>query len=291
MTHSGGRRLSLATGLPLVIDLRDPWSIRRRIHEEYASPVYFQLADRYEAAAVRHASLVVANTEASRDAMRAKYPREAARIITVMNGYDEDEVPRSARREAFVIAYTGILYLQRDPRLLFRAAARVVGELGLGPEQFRFEFMGDTTAGSGVPIESIARDEGLEGYVRARPRRPRREALELLADAALLLVYPHNPLAIPSKVFEYMRYDAWLLALAEPGTPTETILRNTGADVIAPGDVDGMTALLRMRYRQFAAGERPPHLRNVEPFSRRNQAGILLDALEAVLSGTSERRP
>lgn len=283
MAHDAGRRIAARTGLPLIVDLRDPWSIRRPIHAEYASPLYFRLADRYERAAVKAASLMVANTEALQRAMQDRYPGAADRIIAAMNGYDEDQPARSAKRDGFVIAYTGILYLRRDPRLLFRAAARVVRELRLLPEQFRFEFLGDTTAGNGVPIETIAREEGLEGYVRARPRRPRGEALELLAEAALLLVYPHNSLAIPSKVYEYMRYDAWLLALAEPGSPTETILRDTGADVLAPQDLDAMTRLLRERYQQFAAGERPPPLRNVEQFSRRNQARILFDALEAAL--------
>lgn len=284
MTYEGGRRVSARAGLPLVIDLRDPWSIRRRIHEEYASPVYFHLADRYERRAVEQASLVVANTDALRAAMQHVYPRAHGRIITVTNGYDEDPLPSTPQRDRFIIAYAGVMYLQRDPRLLFRAAARVIQEFGIRPDQFGFEFIGGTTAGNGVPIETIARSEGLEGFVRAQPRRPRQEALELLSQASLLFSYPHNPLAIPSKIYEYMRFPAWVLTLAEPGTPAATVLQDTGADVLAPDDLEGITRVLRNRYLQFAAGERPGYLAGVEQFSRRNQARILFDAIEARVS-------
>jgi len=52
-------------------------------------------------------------------------------------------------------------------------------------------------------------------------------------------------MAIPSKVFEYMRYEAWLLALAEPRSATAQLLRDTPADVVRPDDVDALAGVLR----------------------------------------------
>src|SRR2546427_5608238 len=38
-------------------------------------------------------SLIIANTEHSRDALQAVYPDARERIIAIMNGYDEDPLP------------------------------------------------------------------------------------------------------------------------------------------------------------------------------------------------------
>ena len=65
MAHEGGRQLSKQTGIPHVIDMRDPWSLIQRVQEDIASPVWLHLASRYERAAIRDAAFVSMNTEAS----------------------------------------------------------------------------------------------------------------------------------------------------------------------------------------------------------------------------------
>src|SRR5690606_20304415 len=49
--HTAGLRLAGRTGLPLVLDLRDPWSLQQRLGRAVASPLWFRLAERHEAAA------------------------------------------------------------------------------------------------------------------------------------------------------------------------------------------------------------------------------------------------
>src|SRR5207249_4914766 len=147
------------------------------------------------------------------------------------NGYDEDPVPRSRHGRRFTIEYAGTIYLDRNPRMLFKAAARVVRELALSPSDFRIELMGDVKSFEGVPIEVIAGEEHLNGFVGARPPGLRRDVVEFLADAAMLLSLPQDSdMAIPSKIFEYMQYDAWILALAERDSATERLLRGSNAD-------------------------------------------------------------
>jgi len=80
-----------------------------------------------------------------------------------------------------------------------------------------------------------------------------------------------------------MPYDAWVLALAERGSATEHLLRGSEADVVAPDDFDGLAAVLRKRYLQYASGERPKNLATNPRYSRREQARRLFDAIEASL--------
>lgn len=290
--HEGARRLSRATGIPFAIDMRDPWSDLERWNESVASPTTPWIARRHERAAVAEAALIVMNTEPARAAMQALYPAAADRIIAVMNGYDEDEeLPAAQRDGVFRLAYAGTIYLDRSPKSLFSAAARVVRELSLRPEHLAIEFMGPPAQLEEASIEDLARRSGIEAFVKVHPQGTRREAAQFLARASMLVNLPQdNHTAIPSKVFEYMRFEAWLLALAEPGSATELLLRDTGADVAAPGDVDGIAEILRNRICEHRAGQVPRALAADGRLSRRTQATRLFEAVDEVLArGTSAR--
>lgn len=97
----------------------------------------------------------------------------------------------------------------------------------------------------------------------------------------LLTMSGTNMAAIPAKTFEAGRFPAWLLALSAPGSATALLLEGTEADVAAPDDVEGILAILRKRYDEFAAGVRPVPVGADPRFSRREQARILFEAIEA----------
>jgi protein-tyrosine-phosphatase len=287
MVHEAARRLADAKGLPLVIDLRDPWSLLQRIPEPVASPLWYSLAARYERRAVAEAALIVMNTESARRAMQAAYPAAAERIIAVMNGHDYEPVPRSRHGHRFTIAYAGTIYLDRDPRPLFRATAEVVRRLDLSPDELGIELMGKAGSFNGMPVEALARGAGIEAFVRVRPPGPLREAMEFLADAAVLLSLPQDSdMAIPSKIFEYMQFEAWVLALASPGSATELLLRDSGADVIPPDDEEAIARSLETRYRQYRRGERPPRLAESGRYGRLEQGRRLFDAINHCIGAT-----
>ena len=282
MVHVAGARLARAAGLPLVMDMRDPWSLAPATLRATGSPLWYALAERHERAAVGAAALVVANTAAAADALRAAHPGAARRIIAVMNGCDDELLPPRREEGRFVIAYAGSIYIDRDPRALFRAAARVIRETGMDPERFGMEFVGHAASFGGAPLRALAEAEGIGGYVAVHPRRPRVEALRMLAGASVLLSLPQGvDLSVPSKLFEYMQFSAWILAMAVPGSATERLLRGTGADVVAPGDEDALAQALRTRLAQWTLGERPRPLNADGRFSRRRQAEILFGELEA----------
>lgn len=291
MVHHAGSRLARQVGLPHVMDLRDPWSLPRRQPEEFASPLNFAVSRGSEAFAMEGAALVVANTDALRDGMRERYPERRERIITVMNGYDEERAgvpaPGGAR---FTVTYAGALYLDRDPRLFLRAAGRVVKELALSPAQFGIEFLGTGEDFAGSPLSRIAAEEGVAEFLTVHPRKPRAEALAFLAGSTMLLNLPQDSrYAIPSKVFEYLGFSSWVLALTAPGAPTALALRGTSVDVVAPDDVACITSILSARVRAFLKGERPGPITGREGLSRAAQARILFDEIDRLAGGGAAR--
>jgi hypothetical protein len=285
MAHVAGQQLRHVLGLPHVMDMRDPWSRVERVVEHVGSPVWYVLAQRRERQAVASASLVVMNTGLAAAAMRATYPAAAGRIVAVPNGFDDERIPLVPRGRTFVIAYAGSIYLDRDPRPLLEAAARVIEERRLTPDDLRLDFMGVV---EGRPVEEVAAEEGIAAYVRWRPPAPRGAAMEFQAAASMLVcLYQDSRQAIPAKLYEYMLFDAWLLVFADPGSGTADLLAGTDADVRRPGDLDGIAAVISRRYAEHVAGTRPQRLARDARFSRRTQATILFDAIERVTGPVS----
>jgi glycosyltransferase involved in cell wall biosynthesis len=277
MVHEAGRRASRHFGLPLVMDLRDPWSLPRRLSSDYASPVWFALARRHEARCVAAAAAVITNTEEVRAAMAARDPR--ARVRVVMNGYDDAPSP-VVPAPPFTITYAGAIYLDRDPRPLFRAVRATVDALGLDPARLRVRLVGDVAQFGGASTAALADTEGVGPFVELVARQPLAEVRRLLATSAVLVSLPQDsPWAVPSKVFEYMPYRSWILALAGRGSPTARLLHGTGADVHEPDDVAGIAATLCRRFEQFERGERADPAAFAR-FSRTAQAALLISELE-----------
>ncbi|HET7585751.1 MAG TPA: glycosyltransferase [Gemmatimonadaceae bacterium] len=281
MVHEGGRRVARRTGLPLVVDLRDPWSLVERLPEYLASPLCWSLAARHERRVFRAASLIVANTDAAAAALRERYPALAARVITITNGYDDDEpIPAARAERQFRLVYAGSIYIDRDPRLVFRALERVIRALSLTPPDIGFELVGNVDRYGGVPVQRIAEEEGIAPFVRTGAPRPRHEVMELMAGGTMLVSLKQDSVtAIPSKVFEYMRFPAWLLILAARGSATEMLLRGSDADVVDPDDVDAIASAIAHRVRQFRDGIRPEPIARDVRFSRRSQAERLWQAI------------
>ena len=161
--------------------------------------------------------------------------------------------------------------------------ARVVSELNLTPADLRIELMGNVASFDGVPIEAMAREEGVTAMLGIHAPGSRAQALEFLARANMVVVLPQDSdMAIPAKIFDYARFHAWILAFAERGSATAMILEGTSADVVPPGDLDGLCEVLRKRYLQHLRGERAIPLAMEERLSRRARANVLFTALEEI---------
>ncbi len=283
MAHEAARRIAHEARLPYVMDLRDPWFARENVREELDLDTFLRIAERLEHGCVRDAALVVANTEPAEEAMRARYPHLGDRLITVRNGADNDPLPAPVARDRFLIAFAGSLYAGRDPHTLFLAIARAVQDLRLTPRDLGVEFMGDGTY-QGRPITEIAARAGIDAFFVAHGTQPRVRAQEFLARASVLVSLPqHVGVALPAKIFEYVRYNAWLLVLTESGTASARALTGSSADVVDPEDVAGIADVIRRHYQEFCAGVRPRAINADGRFDRSVQAARFYDRLEAAL--------
>ena len=286
MVHDTARTIALRLGVPHVMDLRDPWSAFELEHGDSTSRVWFAIARHYEKRAVRSAKLIVMNTDLARDEMRRLYPDAADRIVTVSNGSDDEPIPPVEADGRFVVRFAGSIYMDRNPGPFFRAAAAVARRHRLSPSQFGAEFIGEVQEFAGQSVRAMAEQEGFGDYLTLGDARPRDDALKFAAGATMLLNLPQaTHQCVPAKLFEYVRFDSWLLVLAEAHSATARMFQGTDADVVAPADVDAMAAVIERRYLEFAAGRRPQAVGRDGRFDRRRQAELLSDHLSRIVAG------
>jgi len=129
----------------------------------------------------------------------------------------------------------------------------------------------------------MARDENIGEFVTVHPPVGRADALRRLSLAAMLAVLPQDSdMAVPAKVYDYMQFDAWLLAFADPGSAVGVLLSGSGADVVPADDVPACLAALERRYDEYQRGERAVRLAANPIYSRRAQADILFAAMARI---------
>lgn len=275
MAHEAGRLLARSLGLPLATDFRDPW----RFSEWFHGPAWQRRAQRAEPRVIAESTLVVVNVERVRAIMQEAYP--GARIVTVTNGVDEGAVPESPQAPGrFVIGSAGTIYLARDPAPLFEAVADLVTRRALGPDQLGLEFKGffdETVLGR---LRSLAASHGLEQHLGIHPGGTRADAARFMASCAVLVALQQgSDAAVPAKVFDYMRYPAKLLVVANPDSAVGDLLAGTSASVCAGTDTAGIRSALEEAFERHRAGRSYPPLAAEARFTRRYQAEHLIRAM------------
>ncbi|NJD17765.1 MAG: glycosyltransferase family 4 protein, partial [Gemmatimonadetes bacterium] len=133
-----GRAIHHRTGVPLVLDFRDPWSLAEGKMALRPAPTRVMVR-RLEEDAVRAAARVVLNSaeacRAYREAYRDRIPRE--RFTWVRNAFDPGLFRDTAAvpPQAFTVLYFGRVQRFVRPHVLASAFARFVEREGLAPSQ------------------------------------------------------------------------------------------------------------------------------------------------------------
>jgi glycosyltransferase involved in cell wall biosynthesis len=243
-----GYILHRITGLPWIIEFRDPW-----ILNPFREPRPFRWMESFENWLERkmlHSAdhVVVTSIQYMRDFLR-RYPTLKPDAFSyVPNGYDpedfENVMPRSF--EKFTILHTGNFYEARSP-IPFLKALRVLLH---GEPQLRANFQVLFVGKKDLNAEAALKEFSLEDVVRQVGSVSHASSIEYMlgADVLLLIPGPGNG-TMPGKTFEYLAARKPILAIAEPGVAQELISSAGIGMVAAPDDIAGIANALRNMYR------------------------------------------
>lgn len=240
------------TGIPLVLDFRDPWGSSPNFKE--GDPWLRRMHERLEGFCVRRAQRIITNTEELRSDFILRYPSLGQqRFVCVTNGFEElMPVESPPGRRCFTLVHAGALYLSRNPLHFLQAYAELLEEKHIAREHAHLCFIG------GLPIENPAIAAVLQRLgttIEVLPRLPHAQALQLQCSAsALLLFQPGLPLQVPRKLYEYLSLRLPILAITEPTSATAHILADLQIHYTAADEVEPIKRVLLQLYRDWIDG-------------------------------------
>ncbi len=283
--HVAGSEVAKRLRLPHVVDLRDPWTGGSLAESAWQRRTERELA-REECRIIGEAALTITNTESARQALAKRFPGVSKRIVAIPNGSDLplQPKPNAARREPFHVVHTGSLYLDRDPRPFLYAVAEVCRRRSLAPSDFHVTFMGPLVSIEGDSLLECEEKAGIGSIVSVLPLGTRDQARALLQSATMAVAFQGaTPTQIPAKVFEYVAYPLWLLALVGAESATGELLEGTDAIVLELDDTAGIERAIEQAFDEHARTGRPEPIGASPRFSREYQARVLLQRLEDCL--------
>ena len=237
-----GRTLARRNRLPLICDLRDPWSVcdlRRPLRPALQRSV----VDRLERGLIDASARYVVNSEATAAAYRSHHagvPPE--RFEVIRNHADAELIGHGSFtvRDAFTILFMGNFRRFLEGEALLEALGRVVREMGTTTE-IRLEVPGRVSERT---LE-LAREFGVEEALVAAPFVPYLEVGSYLKTADLLVsLMNESQLRLPAKIFDYATTDRPILSIGGHAE-LKLIVDALGGVSVGQHDVDAIAAALR----------------------------------------------
>ena len=316
-----GLALRAESGIPVVLDLRDPWALdgwhTYRHHFEWRR-ARDTMRDALEAA--DGAIMNVPNARSAAEALAPRRGKHPYGVVT--NGWEESDfttesdVPKGAKFRirfagSFVCRFMRERSLVRRIRAALRGRGETIDERGRSPlflleaiQSLREDpLLGDIgqdfvleIAGAREPETQMIVDEtGSASYVRQLGYLPHDESARFIAAADALLLPMHGlpdgarARMVPGKLYEYFGTGRPILGLCPDGDARDWIARDPRSRVADPVDSDDIAAKLCEMHALWRRGEFV-HSRRAEwtrGFTRRAQAEKLVAYLESVTGRTA----
>lgn len=243
-----GAYLKKRTGLPLMIDYRDPWNLshfNRHIFVKQRLNIFFEknvlrLCDRISTTSALMKELFVEH----------RYFEES-KIDVITNGFDE-ELQFTAHNFERVdldktkinITYTGTFYGDRQPYSFIEGLSLLIKERPEMKTEIAVNFVGNW---DNDPIKQFCQERSMLEVVKFFDMVPYKKAMKYLMESDILLLINGlnklNRIYIPAKMFDYLVVKKPILFIGNCGAPAE-IIRQVNIGVICSHDPEEIKSKL-----------------------------------------------
>jgi hypothetical protein len=275
-----GWLLARKTGLPLVLDLRDPWTLDPTIRRLKSTPT-LAVEEALERRIFAGAARIILNTERARDLHVARYPAiPAAHFAAIHNAFDPELVNIARERPPasapLTVAHFGNYHRLRSARVFLEALAQIAEARAV-----RFINYGELRSDD---LELAARLD-LARVIEQPGYVPYSEAARVLSRAHVLLLEQRNDesVQIPGKFYDYLLARRPILSLSRnPELAAALAASQAGEEVdpSSPGDV--AAALTRLAATDLDAFEARHDAGAVRKFSAAETTRALAQLLDQV---------
>lgn len=284
-----GSILKWLTGIPLVLDFRDPWitnPVFRRRH------VFRRIDALLERCVIRHADLIISNTDELRHDFLARYsfifPEQ---VVVITNGF-EDYLPNSSLKSnnIMIVTHTGDLYSSRNPKSLLEATHNAIKHDRINPREFKLRFVGGIAVNDPI-IGEILTSPFIASSIEVIPRVNYEESLRAMGESDVLILYqPGFPLQVPRKLYDYMAARRPILCIAESGSATSSLVERYELGKVCDNDAAQLEEMLVEFYGKWKNAQLAPLINDqCESFRNYNLVVQLRNHLEQVIKSHRHR--
>jgi glycosyltransferase involved in cell wall biosynthesis len=275
-----------ATGLPLCLDLRDPWT-ENFLHQR--RPPWVRRAEaRTEQWVLGRAQRITFTAEATLEAYRKKYPELGDdRMQCIYNSFDPEFRSSASWQPGgpLRVLHFGNCYGARSLATVLRAVSRLVSSGRLAASDLELVNYGRVSAAD----VSLAEELGLAEVLQARGVVPYAAGIEELAraDLALLLAYGEETLFVPAKLFDYLLAGTPILCVAPDSELTRLVEATNSGQCVLPHDDEAAAHVLDAALEARRQGRRliVPDSARVSRFAAPETAQQLARLLDGMCDG------
>jgi glycosyltransferase involved in cell wall biosynthesis len=270
--HVIARAIARESGLPWVMDFRDPWttSLYAVKRPDWAR----RKEEALELSCLKESSAISVVQDRYRDEYLNKYASlktESGKFHILPNGFDQNDFSNIAPRkfDRWTVVYTGSISYPRDPEPFFKAWKLAcerssdfkssAGCLFMGEFDSRFKAMAPEYIMDGLVIEGF---------------KPRDDVYAAQMGAGVLLLIAEG--YVTGKVYEYLATNRPILALTDGSDLVKLIDGAHAGKCVIPADIEGIAHTL---LELFESRDRPykPDSAYLARFDRRRITGELAD--------------
>jgi glycosyltransferase involved in cell wall biosynthesis len=222
-----GAKLKALTGLPLVIDFRDSWTIDPH-YPDYLFDFLEILDEKWEKYVFSSADFILTATEGIKDGYLEKYPFIESKIVCVTNGFDTTDIPAYVKPfDKFTVTYTGFFYGVQSPEYFFEALEIILKNNLIPEDEIQFLW-----AGRDAPfVQNLMKHYHIENICNYIGLVSKKEADELLYRSQMLLfvIGYSDKISLKStltgKIFPYLASGKPILTLVPDGPAKDMIYK------------------------------------------------------------------
>ncbi|WP_294182008.1 glycosyltransferase [uncultured Clostridium sp.] len=289
--HIAGFYIKKKYHIPWIADFRDEWT-----NSPYSKLLYKNNIFRYnfekfmENNIVNYADKVITVTPISRSNYIKNFALRNNKVVTITNGYDEDDFKYIDSREQFkkfIITYCGSMYLNRLPENFIVAINQLIIEKKINIDIFKINFIGKID----LPILEVIHKLDVYNLVKTKGYLSHNNCLYELKNSSLLFLPIGKEQKFKSiytgKLFEYLRLYKPILSLSPKGSLVEQLLNLTRSGKnFEYEDINGIKRYIFEIYTNWLNGNKKfnPNKEIIRKYERKNLTKRLVEVFDNVLN-------
>ncbi len=268
--HITGMILRRITGIPFVVDYRDPWNVKPYV--PYSSKMRKSIQFFLETMVMKSADQVIFATKGMKRDYREVFAN--GRFEVIRNGFDASDFTyvKPKKFPEFTFLYAGNIpgYFKRPSGLIY-AMAKWLEEHPELRERIMINFLGKKDE----RMELIVKENHLLDVVYFRGYKSHKESIAFQLGADVLFLALEEDIgktAIPGKLFEYLACGKPILALVPRKGKAADILRKEGREefIVSPGNVEAIKNAIATLYEKHRKACFPHHsVKHLEDYTRK----------------------